>query len=52
VPVADLRSGANSIVFAVDNTINSWPPVLSSVDLLTFSSTGAPQGTTMSLGRQ
>ena len=36
IDLADLRSGANTIGIAVDNTSNSWPPILSNLELLTY----------------
>ena len=35
VALSDLRAGTNTIAFASDNSVNSWPPVLTSLDLLT-----------------
>ena len=35
VALSDLRAGTNTITFASDNTVNSWPPVLTSLELLT-----------------
>ena len=37
IPVAltDLRPGTNTITFAVDNSPNSWPPILTNLELLT-----------------
>ena len=35
VPLSDLHAGTNTIAFASDNTENSWPPVLTSLELLT-----------------
>jgi hypothetical protein len=34
IAVSDLRAGTNTISFAVDSSSNSWPPILSNLDLL------------------
>jgi hypothetical protein len=36
IPLTDLKPGTNTITLALDNTDNGWPPILSSLDLLTF----------------
>jgi hypothetical protein len=40
IPLNDLVSGTNTITFSVANSPNSYPPILTSLDLLTF--TGNP----------
>lgn len=40
VPVADLVQGTNTVTFRVVNGIDSYPPVLTSVDLLSFTGSG------------
>ena len=36
VPLTSLVAGTNTVTFQVANGANSYPPVLTSVDLLTF----------------
>ena len=35
VALSDLRAGTNTISFAVDDSPNSWPPILTNLELLT-----------------
>jgi hypothetical protein len=36
VSLSNLVNGTNTIAFAVDNSWNSFPPVVANIDLLTF----------------
>ena len=35
IPISDLQTGTNTIALAIDNSINSWAPILTSLDLIT-----------------
>ncbi len=42
IPLSDLVNGTNTLSFSVPNGWNSFPPILSSVDLLTFTGNTPP----------
>ena len=42
VPLGSLVQDANTVEFTVDNSWNSYPPVLTNVELLTFGGSGPP----------